>query len=344
MSFVVTRRLVKEAEKIFRSVGSALPMLRIYREDHPRFVEIIDNLVVLLDGCFKHHETLLRLAFALNNGHAVFQNLPLLDVGMTGERLITTLQDLELKGFQLYRDMSREDLVLFLRNLAHGKRTGGGAGGEVGGENDESEDKNFCFLTKNSTRNLVQAANTRKKLEKIETISLKFHQIPGESFTSLLSTYKVLMTKLELGRALDYDKVADVTDQAVSLFAENDNLNTRKNVASFSYFDDFTYHHSINVCLLTTAVASARTSRRFPPFHPPALLYNESLLNRSLPGFGRGYKYEHRLMKGFLDVHHGSRHRHHRCQGGRVHGRGQTADFRVSGVSDAQPGGRLSGA
>ena len=83
MSFVVTRRLVREAEEIFRSAGSALQMLRIYREDHPRVVEVIDNLVEMLETCFEHHETFSRLTFALNNGHAVFQNLPLPEVGLS---------------------------------------------------------------------------------------------------------------------------------------------------------------------------------------------------------------------------------------------------------------------
>ena len=55
----------------------------------------------------------------------------------------------------------------------------GGVGGED--EEEETDEKNFCFLTKNSTKSLVQAAATNERLENLETISLKFHQTPGEA-------------------------------------------------------------------------------------------------------------------------------------------------------------------
>jgi HD-GYP domain-containing protein (c-di-GMP phosphodiesterase class II) len=79
-------------------------------------------------------------------------------------------------------------------------------------------------------------------------------KVSTATFRSVLATYKSLLASLQAGRVPDLEALRKTTDQVVQTFAGGPKAPLPNSF--HHYFDDFTFHHSTNVCLIITSLAA----------------------------------------------------------------------------------------
>jgi putative nucleotidyltransferase with HDIG domain len=79
-------------------------------------------------------------------------------------------------------------------------------------------------------------------------------EVSEDSCRSILATCRLIITNREGGISIDSARLDETSDQVLGLFKGSDALDSPR--LARSYFDDYTFHHSVNVCLIATSVAS----------------------------------------------------------------------------------------
>ena len=252
------------ASRVFKALGTAAAELQIYTQDHPRFQETLRWAARLTHDYFTEQADAVQLTFTMRRGHCEFRRIPLVDVGTQGERLTKLLADGKVAGFQLRRGISPDELLLLLDALL--RRSKGASvddspaaegADEAAGSGDGKLAK-FRLISPKEARRIERTPNGEARPAAPEESSgglyIPEFLVSRSSIRSILDSYRSLMSTIEQGRELDLDALENATDEAISLLAATDRFLLSS--LSMGYFDDFTFHHSVNVCLITTQVAS----------------------------------------------------------------------------------------
>ena len=204
-----------------------------------------------LDEFFSQTMETPRLTFTIRRDQAEFRRIPLLNVGTHGARFVKSLQLFNAAGFQLEKGMSPEEAGGFVETvLEWSRKTDGPDALEL------PTGAGFCLLTDGMVQELRQAG-VAEQLGKPLTPDVPDITVSTASFNRLLSGYRSQLSNLRVGNNFDHELLQRVTENVVEQFRTEDE--SMVPLHSESYFDDFTYHHSVNVCLITAYLARRLT-------------------------------------------------------------------------------------
>ena len=252
---------VKAAGRIFKLLGVALADLQIYTRDHPRFQETLTRAARLVEDYFEKQPKSVHLTYTLRRGQAEFRRIPLVDTDSHGERVVRILTESAVAGLQLRRNISADEihfaLDLLVRRSRAKKASSGSPPVTLPTTDEDAKLQKFRLITEGEARRMEAGDyGTGGDDEDFdESSSIPEFLVSQTSLRSMLDTYSTLMATLEKGGSLDLDVIKSATDQAVSLLAATDQFALPS--LTTGYFDDFTFHHSVNVCMIATKVASS---------------------------------------------------------------------------------------
>ena len=246
------RNTIARAEDVFRQLGAALLEMQLFTNDHPRFLNAIDKLETLVQTFYAATEAR-NIAFTLRRGQIEYRKVPLLNTGAHGERLIETLRDGDIGGIQLEREAKTEDFQQTIEAIYKLARP------QLDGMAPTTRSSAFRLLSTEYVKNAYEAGDDDLADEDGE-IALPQFQVSRRAAQSVLSSYESLSQSLTAVGEFDYGLLSGATDDAVdSTVYESPYLFP---AGSRAYFDDFTFHHSVNVCLLATHMCSKLTNNR----------------------------------------------------------------------------------
>ena len=257
MSVQIDRNLLGTTEEVFKALGIALMELQIFTKEHPRFQKTTERLAQLLGEFFSQTADSARLTYTVRRDQAEFRKIPLVNVGTHGARLIKALQAFNGAGFQLERDITPAETGDFVKAVLDWSRNP-----EAADDDEMPAGTKFCVLSGSMVQHLQAKGALDQQPERLVSPELVLAaldiQISTSTFSELLSGYRSQLSNLREGRSFDHDTLSLVANNVAEQFQADEGPILASH--SESYFDDFTYHHSVNVCLITTFLARRLTS------------------------------------------------------------------------------------
>ena len=282
MNLIVDRASLKCAEEVFKTLGMALSHIHTYTESHPRYTETVVRVAGLVAEYFRKNLESKYMTYIVNGERAEFRKVPLMNVGSHGANLIKTLGASGLGGFQLQRDISAKDvgqLVLELLSKAAQPKvdsspplsgregptqTPSTTGTGPGSASASPPGKTSFELISTAAVGMMQMDWAPLPADEAGELDGSFYipefQVFEDTARSLLTTYRTLLSRPEETLILNHESLKEAVDQVMYLVPTGqDRFVTR---VSTDYFDDFTFHHSVNVCLIATAVVEMLSKDR----------------------------------------------------------------------------------
>ncbi|HVR74446.1 MAG TPA: HD domain-containing phosphohydrolase [Planctomycetota bacterium] len=252
----------RSAEEVFRALGAAAGSLQTYGDGHPRFVESIQRTLAALLDYFKRDPETPHITFLLTGRQAEFRGIPLLRGGPQGARILKVLKSRGLGGLQIRRGITLVNVAALIRDLAGIEEPSPGskvpaalpASDSAPAEN-PAKDRAFSVMAMEEAQRFDRSRGaSRGTAEADQFLVPEFYVLEG-TVQSLLSTYKTILARPEEALALSRDLLEETVNQTIALMAPVNGSAPAS--ISGEYFDDFTFHHSVNVCLIATTVAGA---------------------------------------------------------------------------------------
>jgi HD-GYP domain-containing protein (c-di-GMP phosphodiesterase class II) len=254
MAPAVDRSLLASTLEIFESLGRAFAGLQVYGESHPRYSTTLDQAQELLAKFFQERSSYVSVVFGINRDGVEFQRIPLVGLQAHGERLRRALGELSISMLQVDSGVTAEDVSRLASTLRERLRS---ADSQAPGENGEDRIGPFRLVSKDEARALAearQAGSLTGSEDSTESTDLPDLMVSEAALAAVMASYRDVLSSTEQGRRLDYDGLHRATESVARLFGEPKTAATA--AAARSYFDDFTFHHCLNVCMITTKVAS----------------------------------------------------------------------------------------
>lgn len=228
------------AREVFRALAGLYSEHLLYQADHPRFV---DGLERTRSALREFHEGTKRdsILFTLRPGRVEFCRVPLPDLGAGADRLADRLREQERAGLKLDSSIDSSGLLALVGTL---RPSGAATVGRSG--------SGFRWVSAEEAAAKTEGISEFVAIQSV--LSVKDLYVSEASVRTLLDSFRQLTTDVVELREADFRMLDNVTALARNLFDENAAASFAP--TSGSYFDDFTFHHSLNVCLLTRRVAS----------------------------------------------------------------------------------------
>ena len=263
---------IDRAREIFRELGSALNERVIFGEGHPRFREIIHRAAGLIETYHAAWPESRGLTFLIAGDHVEFQGIPLMGLGASGDRLVGLLNAAGIGGLQVQLPAPAEALERLVADLngrlrgARGsppeappdKGSGGGPGTFrlIGDQaaTDLRRRARAAGLGVGTAAGTAVTSGEPGAAGADDGFSLPEFPISEDTFRSVLESCRLMLANQEKGFDLDYSVLSRTVDQVVSLIGV-EGFRGARDLAG-SYFDDFNFHHSVNVCFIAAKLAS----------------------------------------------------------------------------------------
>ncbi len=240
------------AQEIFHAIGMAAVASQTYSVSHRRVAEALEKAISLIEHLFQQLTKAQHITFMRSGDQIEFRNVPLARTGYLGDRLARALKARGCAGLQLERGITAQDLVALLTELRCTRIPDGGFSGE-GEKNREGAVPKF-HLASQAEIDEIRAKNLLGRGATWGTHAIPDLSVFEGTAQNLLSAYRGVFANL--GQPIRFSKglLAETVDRVVALLgSEKERLVLG---ASGEYFDDFTYRHSVNVCLITAMLAS----------------------------------------------------------------------------------------
>ncbi|MBI4585360.1 MAG: HD domain-containing protein [Planctomycetes bacterium] len=261
MSVIIDRFNFNCATEIFKSMGSAAGDLQIYTANHPRFQETVNKVVETVWAYFQKNPQSTRILFTVNEDQIEFQRIPLMNLGPQGERLIKRLKEEGCEGLEFQPGVTAGEIVSLVQNLvAQTSASAAAAPDPAAPEKPPAGDAGAGRIqlhSKSTSRDLSlfgAAAPAPPSNLNEKAILVPELWVTESTYRSILATYRTVLANLGEGRTFDYRSLKQTSDQVITLFSSNQH--SILPYQSRYYFDDFTFHHSVNVSFIATFIAS----------------------------------------------------------------------------------------
>ncbi len=257
----IDRETHYHVEKIFKHLGNAINDLLVYTQEHPRFKGAIQKAEELVAAFFEHNAESGNLTFTFQRQELEFRNIPLVNVGVHGERLIQVMSECGCKALQFLPGVSAAEFGQLIRSLSTYV-------GPVNGRLPESltagGDSKYRFLYRLPEDELVlseaefslDAAEANEPVAKGDETRPRLlgFRAAAEVARSVGTSYRPILANVTEGHTFNTGILQKASHRMVSMLADQDH---RRIPAPLNdYFDDFTLNHSVNVCLIATRAAS----------------------------------------------------------------------------------------
>ncbi|MGQ9590460.1 MAG: HD-GYP domain-containing protein [Planctomycetota bacterium] len=249
------RRVLELARDIFEGLGAVAASLQIYGRAHRRFAEAKEALVPLVRGYFESQPSAKNLSYRTLGDAVEFQGVPLACLNAHGERLAGLLKGAGAGILRVGSGIAAGDIEALVDALNARALRGDAIQGSFASESPGA----FELLSAEEARKVVYAPEDRPKEETADRdIALPELRVTERALEALLAAYQAALGNLERGISFEYAALRDATGEIARIFQK------RRNAFWLSlargYFDDFTFHHSVNVALMAAKVASVVTS------------------------------------------------------------------------------------
>jgi putative nucleotidyltransferase with HDIG domain len=242
-------RTIGAATEVLKAIGGASNELTLFGSNHPRSEEALSRLRAALVRFSEADPGAKSFTVLLEGDCAEFRRIPLVEGGHQGERLVRRIREAGFEGLQVFLPIGPDGLRRLVARIARSRGPGPKEAEEGGGEH--------RFIRAEEVKEMRAAQEGRiagmSFPESDGAILAPEFAVSESSIRSMLATCRTILGNREKGIVGDYGRLAGTVDKVVSLVSGKDLSCPR---LARTYFDDFSYHHSINVCFIATTVAS----------------------------------------------------------------------------------------
>jgi HD-GYP domain-containing protein (c-di-GMP phosphodiesterase class II) len=260
MSEAATRTpiLLSEGEDIFNKLGIAVSDHRVFSSRHPRFLESCESCLKAIDAFFQAHVEQKHLLFVHRQGSVFFRKMPLAVMTPPAIKLARLFQEKKVEGFRLGPRSNLTALTCIVESLFLADEPGQPAW-RTANRRLESEglkgrlgffaDSELSGL-EDTAAELTADSAAAPGLPTL--LSLPGLAMPLDLYKSTLAALHDLMTLVSAGASPTFDPVLDITERLTSTLYGG-GAESFLPLTTMQYSDQFTFNHSVNVCLLVTA-------------------------------------------------------------------------------------------
>ena len=238
----------------------AVANARIYRPDHPRVTTSITTLVESLEERLASKGTD-RLEIGLADGFLFHERRPLLGASLSAPRIIQPLRRLGSGGLAFLRGAERVDFQALIALLS-GRKLDAETPDEANAALLQRGGSRVRFLPAYRSDDLVgDARQTTVAVPEMLDAQALLAESLGEAPRLVYQGTVDLLQDAAIGAARGDELALDPARATVELLLKRvlDDAGTMLGLARYERYDEFTFGHSIRVCLLTLQLASTLT-------------------------------------------------------------------------------------
>lgn len=245
------------AEEIFQALGAVSTAVQTYAVDHPRMREALEKASSALEAFFTGNRNTPHISYIVNGAVLEFCGIPLASSTPHTDRLVKGLKTHRLGGFQITRGITSEEILALIQeiSLLSARPLPGAAPERVAPTRSPNGTKpKFHLATQAAVEELRRTLSSNAATDQAERSALPELSVFEGTARSLLKTYRAILSKPEEVLRSNQNLLKNTIDRVSAIVGPH-----RDKIMSGvtgGYFDDFTYHHSVNVCLITGLVAS----------------------------------------------------------------------------------------
>jgi len=247
---------VKAADELFLALGTVATALQTYTENHPRLKEPLENAMSLLGEIFSQNREVRHVSYIVNGSTLEFRGVPINTTTTHADRLFKALKSRQLGGLQIERGITAEEVLELLNAVgflpsrsfrADETCKPASARSQSGGK------PRFHLATTAEVDELRRSLSAKGTASFVQPPVLPELSVFEGTARSLLKTYRAILSKPEEVLRSNQGLLRNTIDRVSAIVGPH----REKLISGVSggYFDDFTYHHSVNVCLITGLVA-----------------------------------------------------------------------------------------
>ena len=252
MSGAPHKEILRNANAFFRELAAVLRSARYYAPSHPRFRRAADRVIGLLQKWFTRPDAPALEFLVDEQGEVEFHSMPLGDVGIAGAELARSMAIAGVHGIVLEPNLEVESLVHLARSLERGMSREAQNDASSGAESTDASNSGppaFRVLSREDRRRLLaRGSGGHSKVDDLVRLV-----VPEGTIESMIEHLRQAFHRLASSGVVEVGLVRQAIDRAIEIAREG------KSVAAStcrSYFDDFTFYHSVNVALLATDLAA----------------------------------------------------------------------------------------
>jgi len=227
----------EEVRRILLQLNAAVKNSRLYPQGHPRLKESFDKLFSILR---KHIEQREDIVIRFLENQVVFHSTPLYEIGGAISGFVQLCFNRQFQGFTFSRRLSVEELTEFVRTMNMSPE-------ELQDRGGMQEELNLHGVSHITVEKL---ADQEDELSEDEA-----RKLAKQLYTRTISQVREAMESVRLGQAItNVEGVKEaVNDMMESLLHKKSAL---LGLTSIKNYDEYTFHHSVNVGILALALGS----------------------------------------------------------------------------------------
>jgi len=239
---------VETVERVVRALVVALMNGLLYFPGHRRVIEAAEEAAEALGAHFKEQPVLL---LGIREGLFIFEGKPLYDLSIYAHRLIRTLREREAWGLRFERGVTPAEVSRLVEVLLQG---GEASADDLNAQLTREGITRVALETRPlAERGVLGAAGAGDAVE-----ALADEEVSRELYTSALAALQDLMVELRHGERISFGQANEVAaGLAEAMEAHRTPLVA---LTAIKNYDEYTFNHSVNVCIYTTALAKGLTT------------------------------------------------------------------------------------
>ncbi len=249
---------VQEGEELLNKLGIAVCDHRIFSGKHPRFLESCDAFLNALKRFYELHPEQRHVLFVHRQGQVFFRKVPLPTLTPPAIKLAHLLEDKNVEGLRFAADCNLTGLGSAIEGLCSAQNSDDdSAWQEVNQRLDaEGARDSVGFFADRELSGLealdeLGTIEPPRGTESASLLRLPQLALPLELYKSTLTALHDLMLLLSSGSNPGFDPLIEVTNRITAGMLEGDQ--SFLPLTTVRYSEQFTFNHSVNVCVLATA-------------------------------------------------------------------------------------------
>jgi len=230
---------VEAQQELPRALETALAGCTLYAEGHPRREEALESLLTILREL---HAQGKPVELDLIGGTLLLNGSPLFEESAQAIRFIDRLEGWGVHSIRIRAAAARPDLEKFFRVLSRPTGTTEGSTLRSG--------LMLAGVTAIDVPDRIVQETFRSAVEVRQSLTAR---MSGKMQQRLRSAVSAALEEIGADEVPDVETIEDATVNVAEMVSES--KSTIVSLTSRAYEDQFTYNHSVNVCVLATAVA-----------------------------------------------------------------------------------------
>ncbi|MFQ5845361.1 MAG: HD-GYP domain-containing protein [Planctomycetota bacterium] len=227
---------VERAEEVVRTLAGSVSNAKIYPSRHPRVKENADAFLGSVKLFFKTHPGWEWIRIHESQGALFHRGVPLGEGDACAD--LTERLDARECGGMVLRSCLDEESVMLLLDWLLGRIKGAFP----------PDAKGVRLLSARAGEASALEAEARENLLSM----VPELRVPLEVHEGAVDILDNVMSELRAGRSIDYTQVLAISERIAAVAMEQDTQLLAG--AQLPYSDDYTYNHSVNVCLIVTCL------------------------------------------------------------------------------------------